>query len=314
MQGRRRAVPRVDEAKAIDEDNGEPVVVRRGRGRPPHQAVQVDAQWLGAQVAASPLPRVTIVVPTYQEAENIDAFLRAARAALPDAHVIVCDDDSPDGTGSIAGRTGVEIGNCQVLHRPSKQGLGAAYRHGFRVALDQGADVVVQMDVDFSHPHSLLPCMIDRIEAGADVVIGSRYVPAGGTPDWPPHRRLLSRYGNLYARRLLRLAARDATSGMRAYRAASLERIRFDATRANGYGFMLETLWRLTAAGVRIEELPLVFRDRVAGKSKMSARIMIENLLLVTWWGVSSRFPRLARTFRASPAGQYLSDRESRPM
>jgi dolichol-phosphate mannosyltransferase len=150
------------------------------------------------------------------------------------------------------------------------------------------------MDVDFSHPHSLLPGMINRIEAGADVVIGSRYVPGGRTPDWPPHRRLLSRCGNLYARRLLGLAARDATSGMRAYRAASLVRIRCDTTRANGYGFMLETLWRLTAAGVRIDEVPLVYCDRVAGKSKMSAKIMIESLLLVTWWGLSRRF-------RASP-------------
>ena len=255
---------------------------------------------------------VTLVVPTYQEAENIGPFLRAARATLPDAHVIVCDDGSPDGTGSIAEDVGAEIGNCEVLHRPGKQGLGNAYRHGFRVALDQGADVVVQMDVDFSHPHALLPSMIDRIDAGADVVIGSRYVAGGGTPDWPPHRRLLSKYGNLYARRLLGLAARDATSGMRAYRAASLWKIGFDATRANGYGFMLETLWRLTIAGVRIEEVPLVFRDRVAGKSKMSVKIMVENLLLVTWWGLSRRFPRLARAFRASPAGHYLSDHASR--
>jgi dolichol-phosphate mannosyltransferase len=256
--------------------------------------------------------RVTLVVPTYQEAENIGSFLRAARATLPDAHVIVCDDRSPDGTGSIADEVSVEIGNSEVLHHSGKRGLGAAYRHGFRVALDQGADVVLQMDVDFSHPHSLLPVMIGRIEAGAAVVIGSRYVPGGGTPDWHPHRRLLSKYGNLYARRLLSLAPNDATSGMRAYRASSLERIRIDTTRANGYGFMLETLWRLTTAGVCIEEVPLVFRDRVAGKSKMSVRIMIENLLLVTWWGLSNRFPRLARTFRASSAGQCLSRRVSR--
>jgi dolichol-phosphate mannosyltransferase len=255
---------------------------------------------------------VTLVVPTYQEAENIGPFLRAARATLPGARVIVCDDGSPDGTGSIAEHVGAEIGNSEVLHRPRKEGLGNAYRHGFRVALDQGADVIIQMDVDFSHPHSLLPRMIDRIRAGADVVIGSRYVTGGGTPDWPLHRRLLSRYGNLYARRLLGLPARDATSGMRAYRAAVIEKIDFDATHANGYGFMLETLWRLAVTEVRIEELPLVFRDRVAGTSKMSVKIMIENLLLVTWWGMSSRFPGFAGRFRASPAGQYLSDRASR--
>jgi dolichol-phosphate mannosyltransferase len=255
---------------------------------------------------------VTLVVPTYQEADNIEPFLRAARATLPGARVIVCDDNSPDGTGTIAEGVGAEIGNMEVLHRPGKQGLGAAYRHGFRVALDQGADVIVQMDADLSHPHSMLPGMIDRVDAGTDVVIGSRYVAGGGTPDWPPHRRLLSRYGNLYARRLLRLAVRDATSGMRAYRSAALEKVAFDATRANGYGFMLETIRTMAVAGLRIEEVPLVFRDRVAGKSKMSIRIMVENLVLVTWWGVSIRFPRLTRTFRTSPAGRYLSDLASR--
>jgi dolichol-phosphate mannosyltransferase len=255
---------------------------------------------------------VALVVPTYQEAANIEQFLRVARATLPDARVIVCDDNSPDGTGSIAERVGAEVGNTEVLHRPGKQGLGAAYRHGFRVALDEGADVVVQMDVDLSHPHAMLPGMIERVDSGADVVIGSRYVAGGGTPDWPPHRRLLSRYGNLYARRLLRLAVRDATSGMRAYRRASLEKVGFDATRANGYGFMLETIRAMAVAGLRIEEVPLVFRDRVAGKSKMSVKIMVENLVLVTWWGVSIRFPRLTRTFRTSPAGRLLSDLASR--
>ena len=252
--------------------------------------------------------RVTLIVPTYQEAENIEPFLRATRATLPQARVIVCDDSSPDGTGTIAEKVGFDIGNCEVLYRASKQGLGNAYRHGFRVALGEGTDIIIQMDVDFSHPHSMLPDMITRIEAGADVVIGSRYVPGGGTPDWPRHRRLLSRCGNLYARRLLRLPITDATSGMRAYRARSLERTRVGSTRANGYGFMLETIRRMTVAGLRIEEIPLVFNDRVAGKSKMSVRIMIENLLLVTWWGVSMRHPRLARKVRTSPAGQYLSD------
>jgi dolichol-phosphate mannosyltransferase len=255
---------------------------------------------------------MTLVVPTYQEAENIEPFLRAARRALPTARVIVCDDGSPDGTGTIAEEVGRELGNVEVLHRPSKQGLGNAYRHGFRVALAEGADIVIQMDVDFSHPHAMLADMVDRVSAGADVVIGSRYVPGGGTPDWPAHRRLLSKGGNLYARRLLGLTVSDATSGMRAYRARSLRGIAVGATRANGYGFMLETIRRLTASGSRIEEVPLVFRDRVAGKSKMSARIMGETLVLVTWWGVSTRFPGAAQSFRASSAGQRLSDLAAR--
>lgn len=263
-----------------------------------------------ASCALSTVPavRVTLVVPTYQEADNIEPFLRAARLALPGARMIVCDDDSPDGTGSIAEQVGRELGDVEVLHRPAKQGLGNAYRHGFRIALDRGADVIVQMDVDFSHPHAMLPDMVDRVRAGADVVIGSRYVPGGGTPDWPIHRRMLSHAGNLYARRVLGLAVRDATSGMRAYRARSLRQIRVGTTRANGYGFMLETIRRLNGAGARVEEVPLVFRDRVAGTSKMSARIMVETWLLVTWWGVSARFPRAARTLRTSPAGQRLSD------
>jgi dolichol-phosphate mannosyltransferase len=256
--------------------------------------------------------RATVVVPTYEEASNIAPFLRATRATLPDARVIVCDDNSPDGTGTIAEKVGQEIGNIKVLHRPSKQGLGNAYRHGFRVALDEGTDIVVQMDVDFSHPHSMLPNMIDHIAKGAEVVIGSRYVRGGCTPDWPLHRRLLSKYGNLYASRVLRLAVRDATSGMRAYRAQSLQRIDVDSTRANGYGFMLETIRRMTVAALRIEEVPLVFRDRVAGKSKMSIKIMVENLLLATWWGIAIRYPRAARTLRTSPAGQYLSDLTAR--
>jgi dolichol-phosphate mannosyltransferase len=253
-----------------------------------------------------------LVVPTYQEAENIERFLRIARATLPDARLIVCDDNSPDGTGSIAEEAGADIGNTDVIHRPGKEGLGNAYRHGFRVALDDGADIVIQMDVDFSHPHSLLPELVDGIAGGADVVIGSRYVPGGGTPDWPLHRRLLSKWGNLYAKRLLLLSVRDATSGMRAYRATSLARIGFDRTRANGYGFMLETIRRFTVAGCRINEVPLVFHDRVAGKSKMSIMIMVEDLLLVTWWGVCVRYPRLARAFRTSPAGRVLSDLATR--
>jgi dolichol-phosphate mannosyltransferase len=258
------------------------------------------------------LARVTLVVPTYQEADNIEPFLRAARAALPDARVIVCDDGSPDGTGASADRVGRELGDVEVLHRPSKQGLGNAYRHGFRVALDGGADIVVQMDVDFSHPHAMLPDVVGRIRAGADVVIGSRYVPGGGTPDWPVYRRLLSKGGNLYARRLLRLTVRDATSGLRAYRAGALREIDVGSTQANGYGFMLETIRRLATSGARIDEVPLVFRDRVAGTSKMSPRIVVENLVLVTWWGVSLRYPGAARAFRTSTAGRRLSELAAR--
>jgi len=253
--------------------------------------------------------KTTLVVPTYQEAENIGPFLRAAHEALPEARIVVCDDNSPDGTGRLAEEVGAELGCVEVLHRTAKEGLGAAYRHGFRVAIDGGADIVVQMDVDFSHPPSLLPELVRAVEAGADVAVGSRYVPGGGTPDWPFHRRFLSNYGNLYARFQLRLGMRDATSGLRAYRSSILEDIRFGTTRANGYGFQIETGYRLTDIGARVVEVPLVFHDRVHGQSKMSVRIMAENMALVTWWGLCLRAPRLTGRFRATSAGRYLAER-----
>ncbi len=256
--------------------------------------------------------RVAVVVPTYQEAENIEAFLRATRDVLPDAEIVVCDDGSPDGTGEIADKVGAEIGGVEVLHRTSKDGLGAAYRHGFAVALERGNEILVQMDVDFSHPHSMLPGMIADIEGGADVVVGSRYIPGGATPDWKLHRRLLSSWGNMYARWALQLAMHDTTSGFRAYRASALTGIRFETTRANGYGFQIETAYRLGASRARVVERPLVFMDRVRGSSKMSVRIMIENSLLVTWWGACRRAPGATGLFRRSAIGRYVEGAHAR--
>jgi dolichol-phosphate mannosyltransferase len=250
--------------------------------------------------------RCALVVPTYQEAENIEPYLRAARLALPDAHIVVCDDASPDGTGEIAEKVGADIGGVQVLHRSAKEGLGAAYRHGFAVALEEGNEIIIQMDVDFSHPHSMLPGMVAAIEDGADVVVGSRYIPGGATPDWSLHRRLLSSWGNLYARWALRLTMRDTTSGFRAYRASALQRIHFETTRANGYGFQIETAYRLGASDARVVERPLVFMDRVRGTSKMSVRIMIENTALVTWWGMCRRAPEATDRFRRTSVGRRL--------
>jgi dolichol-phosphate mannosyltransferase len=256
--------------------------------------------------------RCALVVPTYQEAENIEGFLRAARLALPDAHIVVCDDASPDGTGELAEKVGADIGGVEVLHRPSKDGLGAAYRHGFAVALEAGHEIVIQMDVDFSHPHSMLPAMVAAVEDGADVVVGSRYIPGGATPDWSMHRRLLSSCGNLYARWALGLEMRDATSGFRAYRASALRAIRFETTRFNGYGFQIETAYRLGWSEASIVEHPLVFMDRVRGTSKMSIPIMIEDTALVTWWGVCRRFPHLTDRFRRSALGRRVEERHAR--
>lgn len=231
--------------------------------------------------------RAVVVVPTYNERENIESFLRAVREAVPGAEVIVVDDNSPDGTGALADTAAAELGQIKVLHRPGKQGLGSAYRHGFTVALDEGYDVVVSMDVDFSHDPAVIAVMLHAVEQGADVVVGSRYVPGGATADWPAHRRLLSRWGNRYTGAVLGLAVRDCTSGFRAYRADALRAIDPASTAAEGYAFLTELVRRLAAAGRSIVEVPIVFRDRQFGISKMSGRIIVESMLLVTRWGVS---------------------------
>jgi len=236
--------------------------------------------------------RSVIVLPTYNEAENIVDFLHAVRAAAPHADILVVDDNSPDGTGELAGKIAAEDGHVRVLDREAKVGLGAAYRHGFSVAFEQGYDVIVSMDSDFSHDPSLIPSMLDRIEAGADLVIGSRYVPGGGTVNWPIHRRLLSRWGNRYTSFVLRADVRDCTSGFRAYRASALQAIDPLSTTADGYAFLTELARRINNAGFAIVEVPLVFRDRERGVSKMSGRIVIESMVLVTRWGLNDRLPR----------------------
>jgi dolichol-phosphate mannosyltransferase len=236
--------------------------------------------------------RTLVCVPTYQEAANVDRFLRAVRASAPDADLLVCDDNSPDGTGELAEQTGAELGRVQVLHRPGKEGLGAAYREGFRWGLDQGYDVIIQMDCDFSHDPAMIPTLLDAVADGVDCAIGSRYVPGGSTPGWPLHRRMLSRYGNRYTAGVLRLGIKDATGGFRAYRASTLETIDIDSTRANGYAFQSEVALRMVQAGLRLEEIPITFVDREYGTSKMSVKIMAESMARVTTWGIRSRLGR----------------------
>lgn len=248
-----------------------------------------------------------VVVPTYQEAENIESLLRSVRSHVPDLQVLVVDDESPDGTGDLAEKVGAEIGGVEVLRRSGKAGLGAAYRHGFRHALDAGHGVVLQMDADLSHDPAVLPELLEALESGADVAVGSRYVPGGSVPNWTWFRRTLSRWGNNYARAMLRLRMKDATTAFRAYRAEVLEAIDIDGTTANGYLFQIETAFRLSLAGVAITEIPITFRDRIAGSSKMAVlRTMIETELRVTWWGLSLRAPALSDRFRATGAGRFL--------
>ncbi len=239
--------------------------------------------------------RPLVVIPTYQEAENIAVVLRRVRAAVPAATVLVVDDGSPDGTADLAEATGVEVGQVIVLRRPRKDGLGSAYRAGFERGLEMGHDVLVEMDADLSHDPGDLPRLLRAVAEGATLAIGSRYVPGGGTPHWAFHRRLLSRWGNRYAGLVLGLGVRDATAGFRAYRAEILEAIDYKTTRADGYAFQVEMAYRVRKVGGSITEVPISFSDRVRGTSKMSTRIVVEAMLLVTWWALRDRLLRRGR-------------------
>ncbi len=236
-----------------------------------------------------------VVLPTYNESENIERMLRTLRRVVPDATVIVVDDNSPDGTGRIADDVAAELGGVRVVHRTDKNGLGSAYRHGFGIAIDEGFDTVVSMDCDFSHDPQVIPTMLRAVHDGADAVIGSRYVRGGGTKDWPLHRRLLSRWGNLYTGAVLGVKVRDCTSGFRAYRGSALAAIEPRTTRAEGYAFLTELVVRLSRRDSRIVEVPIMFVDRQYGTSKMSGRIIAESMLLVTRWGLSDRWRKLRR-------------------
>lgn len=239
--------------------------------------------------------RVQICTPTYIEAANIEEFLCRARAAVPDADILVLDDNSPDGTADIAEKVGVELGGIEVLRRPSKRGLGNAYRAGFAVGIARGYEALVQIDADLSHDPAVLPDLLAAIEDGADLAIGSRYVPGGSIPNWPWRRRALSKYGNLYTGFMLETGVKDATSGYRAFRSSTLTAVEFANTRAKGYGFQIELAYRVARAGGKVVEVPITFTDRVRGRSKMSLAVMVEEMGLVSWWGIRDRARRNRR-------------------
>jgi dolichol-phosphate mannosyltransferase len=236
--------------------------------------------------------RPLVVIPTYQEASNIERVLREVRQAAPEVEVLVVDDNSPDGTADEAERAGRALGSVNVLRRPRKSGLGSAYRDGFRWGIDRGFDVLVEMDADLSHEPRALPELLAPTDLGVDLVIGSRYIPGGSIPAWSAGRRALSTWGNRYAAAMLDLPVKDATSGYRAYRAEALEEIDFEKVRADGYGFQIETAYRMAKAGRKLAEVPIRFNDRTDGSSKMSRRIVVEALVLVTGWGVRDRLFR----------------------
>ncbi|HEY0397491.1 MAG TPA: polyprenol monophosphomannose synthase [Acidimicrobiia bacterium] len=244
--------------------------------------------------------KTLVVLPTYNESATIAEVLRRIRAsATDDVDVLVVDDNSPDGTADLAEALAAELGGIEVLRRPHKAGLGSAYREGFKLGLARGYEALVEMDADLSHDPSVLGALVAEIDSGADLAIGTRYMPGGKIPDWPWQRRAISRAGNVYARLMLGLAARDATSGYRAYHRRALERINLTAVRADGYGFQIEMAYKVARSGGILAEVPIEFRDRTLGRSKMSSRIVVEALVLVTWWGLEGR--RRARRKRRGP-------------
>jgi dolichol-phosphate mannosyltransferase len=240
---------------------------------------------------------VLVVLPTYNESENIERVLRRIRNSLDTATVLVVDDGSPDGTADIAERIGKELGSIEVMRRLEKSGLGSAYRAGFRWGLDRQFDACVEMDADLSHEPEALPDLVGALRSGFELAVGSRYVPGGVIPNWAWHRRLLSRGGNVYASALLDLDVVDSTSGFRAYAASVLRRIDLDRIRADGYGFQIEMTYQAKRAGAPIVEVPIRFVDRVDGQSKMSTYIVVEAFGLVTWWGLQ----RLVHALRSRP-------------
>jgi dolichol-phosphate mannosyltransferase len=244
-----------------------------------------------------PLGRVVMVVPTYNEADNLAWIVGRLRTAQPDVHVLVVDDNSPDGTGKVADELAAADDAVQVVHRSEKGGLGAAYKHGFRVALEAGYDVVGEMDADGSHQPEQLHLLLGALH-DADLVIGSRWVPGGSVVNWPFRRELLSRGGNLYVRMLLGMRVRDATAGFRLFRRSALEAIDLATVESTGYVFQTDMVSRCLRLGLRVREVPIEFIERVRGDSKMSGQVAVESLRRVTTWGLRERREQLTSRWR----------------
>lgn len=237
-----------------------------------------------------------VIVPTYNEAETLEAIVKRITAAVPEADVLIVDDDSPDGTGMLADRLAGLYRQVGVVHRGEKDGLGRAYLAGFEHAIRRGYDYVVEIDADGSHDPAELPTMLALAREGAGLVIGSRWVPGGAIRDWPRTRQAISRTGNWYARLALRSNIRDITAGYRVYRTSLLSTMHLETVSSQGYCFQVEMAWRAERAGEVIAEHPIEFVERIAGSSKMHSGIVIEALLRVTWWGIADRIgPRRRR-------------------
>ena len=240
------------------------------------------------------LGRIVVIVPTYDERENLPLITARVRAAVPEADVLVADDNSPDGTGVLADELAAADDHVHVMHRRGKEGLGAAYLAGFDWALDNGYDVVVEMDADGSHQPEQLPRLLDALR-DADLVLGSRWVPGGSVVNWPKSREFLSRGGSLYTRMMLGVPMRDATGGYRAFRADTLRKLDLTGVESAGYCFQVELGWRAVKAGMRVREVPIGFVERELGASKMSQRIVVEALWRVTVWGAQDKTAKARR-------------------
>jgi dolichol-phosphate mannosyltransferase len=246
----------------------------------------------GEQRNFGPLGKVLVIIPTYNEAENIKPIVQRVRESVPDAHVLVADDNSPDGTGKLADELANTDQQVHVLHRQGKEGLGAAYLAGFQWGIDEGYGVLVEMDADGSHQPEELPRLLTALK-GADLVLGSRWISGGRVVNWPKSREILSRGGSTYSRFMLDVPIRDVTGGYRAFRKETLEGLGMAEVASAGYCFQVDLAWRAVKAGFHVVEVPITFVERERGDSKMSRSIVIEALWRVTAWGVGARAARI---------------------
>ncbi|WP_280760480.1 polyprenol monophosphomannose synthase [Prescottella agglutinans] len=252
--------------------------------------------------STKPSTRTLVIIPTYDERENLPLIVGRLHAALPGAHVLVVDDGSPDGTGVLADELAAadDAGRIHVMHRTEKNGLGAAYIAGFRWGLARDYTVLVEMDADGSHAPEQLHRLLEKVDAGADLVLGSRYVPGGTVVNWPKHREWLSRGGNIYSRLALGVKIRDITGGYRAYRREVLETLDLGAVESHGYCFQVDLAWRAINDGFTVTEVPITFTERELGESKMSGNIVREALLKVTQWGLAKRWAKTKKLVGSS--------------
>jgi dolichol-phosphate mannosyltransferase len=242
-----------------------------------------------------PLGTVLVIIPTYNEADNIKPIVARVRSAVPDAHILVADDNSPDGTGKLADEIAVGDEAVHVLHRKGKEGLGAAYLAGFRWGIEHGYGVLVEMDADGSHQPEELPRLLTALKS-ADMVLGSRWIPGGRVVNWPKSREFISRGGSLYSRVLLDVPIRDMTGGYRAFRRETLEGLGMEEVASAGYCFQVDLAWRAVKAGFHVVEVPITFVERERGESKMSRDILVEAMFRVAGWGITSRAAKVGKS------------------